>query len=145
RCALADDLCRTEDPAFADLGGRASKCHYPSRTTGIPLPECQQVMVRADAEQTRPILELRSLSKTFGHGASQFKALDGVSLDLLPGETLGLVGESGSGKSTLARSVLGLTRPDAGGQILLDGQPVGATLATRSHDQVKSLQIVFQN
>lgn len=145
RCVLADDRCRTQDPAFADLDGRASKCHYPSRTTEIPLPERQEVMVRSDAEQTRPILELRGVSKTFGHAAGRFKALDSVSLDLRPGETLGLVGESGSGKSTLARSVLGLTRPDAGGEILLDGKAVGAALARRSHEQMKSLQIVFQN
>jgi peptide/nickel transport system ATP-binding protein len=58
---------------------------------------------------------------------------------------LGLVGESGSGKSTLARCLLRVARPDAGGQILLDGEPLSTALAGRSQAQVKSLQIVFQN
>ena len=130
---------------MADLGGRCSKCHYHDRLNEIPLIEDNDQPAPVGTAAAQPILELRDVSKTFGHAPHQFRALNGVSLDLLPGETLGLVGEFGSGKSTLARSVLGLVRPDKGSMILLDGQSVTAELAGRSQVQVKSIQIVFQN
>ncbi|MGK9271654.1 dipeptide ABC transporter ATP-binding protein [Williamsia muralis] len=65
------------------------------------------------------VLEVRDLTKTFRvpagkDGKTELKALDGIDLDLAPGETLGLVGESGCGKSTLARTLMMLERPDAG-------------------------------
>ena len=66
-------------------------------------------------------------------------------MDVRTGETLGVVGESGSGKTTLARVLLGLTAPDPGGELTLDGEPLPPTSAKRSPDQHKALQIVFQN
>jgi oligopeptide/dipeptide ABC transporter ATP-binding protein len=72
------------------------------------------------------------------------RALDGVSLTLRPGETLGVVGESGSGKSTLARAVLRLVKPTGGTVCLL-----GRELATTTEDQVRpsrrDMQLVFQD
>ena len=62
------------------------------------------------------------------------------------GETLGLVGESGSGKTTLARVLLGLTAPDEGATVELDGHELAATAAQRQRtSEQKALQIVFQN
>jgi peptide/nickel transport system ATP-binding protein len=68
-----------------------------------------------------PLLSVRSVSKAY----KQRRAVDGVSLELRAGETLGVVGESGSGKSTVARIVLGLLAPDAG-DVLLRGAPWSA-------------------
>lgn len=73
------------------------------------------------------------------------RAVHDVSLDLAQGETLGLVGESGSGKTTLAKLLLGLVSPDEGATLELDGQRLAERVTRRSGEQVKSLQIVFQN
>jgi peptide/nickel transport system ATP-binding protein len=61
------------------------------------------------------------------------------------GETLGLVGESGSGKTTLARVLLGLTPPDPGSAVELNGEPLAPKLVKRDPQQVADIQIVFQN
>ncbi|WP_066039036.1 dipeptide ABC transporter ATP-binding protein [Herbiconiux solani] len=72
------------------------------------------------------VLEVRDVRKTFavrGRERGDVRvAVDGVSLEIARGTTLGLVGESGSGKTTLARMVLGLATPDSG-EVLLDGAP----------------------
>ena len=63
------------------------------------------------------LLEVRDLRKSFNvpnAGKKKLRALDGITLDLARGQTLGLVGESGCGKSTLARTLLMLERPDSG-------------------------------
>lgn len=90
------------------------------------------------------LLEVEGLSKRYWRGGKDFAALDGVSFEIAPGETLALVGPSGSGKSTVARILLRLVEPDAGsigfnGEQLLGLQ--GAALrATRT-----KLQMVFQD
>ena len=72
-------------------------------------------------------------------------ALDGVSVEIRAGETLGLVGESGSGKTTLARVLLGIVEPDVGATVALDGVPLASRTRKRGREQVKAVQIVFQN
>jgi len=145
RCAIADQKCRTVEPALIDIGGRSSKCHYHERARDLPADDRIVNPRNPSPEPGRPILQLRGLTKTYGRRSYSFKALSDVSVELRAGETLGLVGESGSGKTTLARSILGLVRPDSESAILFDGQPVAAVLAGRTRAQVKSIQIVFQN
>jgi fructose transport system ATP-binding protein len=67
----------------------------------------------------RPVLEARGIVKTFG----RVVGLDGVDLQLYPGEVLAVIGDNGAGKSTLIKCLTGAYEPDAG-EILLDGQPV---------------------
>ncbi|QGZ62168.1 dipeptide ABC transporter ATP-binding protein [Paraburkholderia acidisoli] len=97
------------------------------------------------AREARVVLRAVDVSRTFGRGAQAVRALDGVSIELHAGETLGLVGESGSGKTTLARLLLGLQQPDAGGAIELDGQPLDGRVARRDATQRAALRVVFQH
>jgi ABC-type oligopeptide transport system ATPase subunit len=70
-----------------------------------------------------PLLEVRELTRLFGHGKNAVHAVNRVSFSIVPGEIVAVVGESGSGKTTLARLVLRLLDPTSG-QVLLHGQDV---------------------
>lgn len=83
--------------------------------------------LNAAATTGKPLLELDDVNVRFavagsllGGRSGAVRAVAGVSLKILPGETVGIVGESGSGKSTLARAILGLT-PIASGNVTFDG------------------------
>ncbi len=150
RCSLAQDICRLETPPLFDLGdGHLSRCYFheqaanlPRRIEGTGIAQGAKAFV-ADTEA--PLLSLSHVTKTFKQDGHDIRVLTEIALQLAAGETLGLVGESGSGKTTLARLVLGLTNPDSGSNISLDGTSLGATLADRSSQEVGSVQIVFQN
>jgi len=105
----------------------------------------------AAALGTQPLLEVDDLHVRFAIGGGVFKtsaktvsAVAGVSLRIMPGESLGVVGESGSGKSTLARAILGLT-PLSSGHVSFDGvdlaQQKNAALFKLRHEAA----MVFQD
>ena len=145
RCGLAKEVCREQEPDLYPLGhGRASRCHFHDRAHELPrvaparLPAVQ-------AANGQPLLEVANGSKTFKQDGQDVQALVDVSLVVRPGEVLGLVGESGSGKTTLARVLLGLSAPDEGSILEMDGERLAGKVEKRSTEQVRSLQIVFQN
>ncbi|MBX3291958.1 MAG: ATP-binding cassette domain-containing protein [Acidobacteria bacterium] len=72
------------------------------------------------------------------------RAVDGVSLDIKKGETLGLVGESGCGKSTLGKAILRLTEP-TGGKVFYNGSDLAHLPQNKMRDQRKHLQMIFQD
>ncbi len=72
------------------------------------------------------------------------KAVDGIDLDIYPGETVGLVGESGCGKSTLSRTILQLLLPTAG-KVLFDGVDLTQLSSLQLREQRRHLQMIFQD
>jgi len=79
-----------------------------------------------------------------GRATPAVRAVDGVSLTVGAGETVGLVGESGSGKTTVGRAILGLIKP-ASGRILYDGQDVASLKSAELARFRRQVQIVFQD
>ncbi|ALG72952.1 peptide ABC transporter ATPase [Azospirillum thiophilum] len=98
-----------------------------------------------------PALELVETSRVFTRRGGLFRkagtpvrAVDGVSLAIHPGETLGLVGESGSGKSTLGRLALRLVEPSSG-RLLVDGRDVTEVPKAEMQAMRRDIQMVFQD
>jgi peptide/nickel transport system ATP-binding protein len=89
-------------------------------------------------------LEQNPIAQLFSKADNTIKAVDGVSLDLYPGETLGLVGESGCGKSTLSRTILQLIRPTAG-KVEFLGQNLVGLPREAMRQQRRQMQMVFQD
>jgi peptide/nickel transport system ATP-binding protein len=145
RCPLADDRCHNEPPPVVQLNGRATRCWYHEQAQSIPRQTPEALPPLARDPKLEPVLRAEAVSKTFRQGIHQIHALQDVSVDLWPGETLGLVGESGSGKTTFARVLLGITKPDPDSVVVLDDHELPGTTGKRSRDDIRSIQIVFQN
>ncbi|MFN0008987.1 MAG: ABC transporter ATP-binding protein [Planctomycetota bacterium] len=90
------------------------------------------------------LLEVRDLAVRFATRRGALRAVDGVSLELERGATLGLVGESGCGKSTIARALVGLERPTSG-SIRLDGVELARLSARAWLPHRRKIQMVFQD
>ncbi len=99
---------------------------------------------------THPILQIRDLSIGFRGRSSEVRAVNGVDLDLFPGEVLGLVGESGSGKSVTARAIMRLVPMPPGrlisGSIMFEGQEL-TTMPERAMEDLRGSKIsmIFQD
>ena len=103
------------------------------------------------AESAAPLLSVRHLKTYFPvrrgllrRHVGDVRAVDDVSFDVFPGETLGLVGESGCGKSTVGRSLLRLI-PATSGSVTFDGEDVFAASRKRMRELRREMQIVFQD
>ncbi|MDV5143587.1 ABC transporter ATP-binding protein [Streptomyces sp. SBC-4] len=145
RCALAEDRCHTTTPPLAAVSEAVRAACLPAAERTEPLPP-PPPPVRIDRPAPGAVvLSAEGLRKTYkSRGRRSFTALDGVSLTLAAGETLGIVGESGSGKSTLAR-VLAHAHPADGGRILLDGRDVTRPGRAALHSVRRRVQMVFQD
>ncbi|MCG8309363.1 MAG: ABC transporter ATP-binding protein [Cytophagales bacterium] len=111
----------------------------------------ETIQKRLDVIQGGPILRVKNLCKTFpikkglfGHTKEAVKAVDDVSFEIYPGETVGLVGESGCGKTTLGRTLIRLVDPDSG-EIIFDGNSIHEMKSEALRQLRKKMQIIFQD
>jgi oligopeptide/dipeptide ABC transporter ATP-binding protein len=125
--------------------------HDYTRRLLAAVPRLDSVSTRSSPPPAEPLLDVEDLSVSFRlppqrwPGKSRrLRAVDGVSLELAPGETLGVVGESGCGKSTLARAILRLVEAD-GGSVSLLGREFLSLEKETLRDARRDLQVVFQD
>lgn len=155
RCALATDHCQTlHPPIITGEAGQATRCFYPEQTSeidmtgsGAPLSCC--------AENSPLALSLNGVAIRYDRPGALARfiparpcppaTVDDVTLSLTMGETLGLVGESGSGKSTILKTIAGLLPPAEGTLTLGDGTALTRRVEQRRPDQLRRIQMVFQN
>ena len=111
----------------------------------------QQRAAQVDDSATQPILVVRNLKKYFpvtggllNRRIADVQAVDDISFSIHKGETLGIVGESGCGKSTTARLLIRLIEPDQG-EVIYNGQRVGAPDGISVREMRRATQIVFQD
>lgn len=151
RLPTVSDFMTVTTKANGELEIRA-KVHSPAEEQAL-LEQVSPTETQAHYDtlhQQAPLLTVRNLTKSFPvrrglfAKASMLNAVDDVSFEVYPGETLGLVGESGCGKSTLSRCLLRLIEPTAG-EINFDGHSVMDLDAKAMRKLRRRMQIVFQN
>jgi peptide/nickel transport system ATP-binding protein len=130
---------------------RTSNDYTRSLLAAVPRLDRGSEALPAVAESAEPVLSVDKLKVMFKIPAEKWlmpdrtlRAVDGVSLTLGPGETLGVVGESGCGKSTLARAILRLVEPTQG-KVCLLGQNLGELDSGRLKSTRREMQIIFQD
>ena len=164
RCDWQEDRCSRSHPQWTDIApGHQSRCFQGARTLAVPWNEYARGKrnllasstdsVDISDETLAAVKDLRvyyeqsdgSLKSLFGLGGKQYvKAVDGISLSIKKGSTLGIVGESGCGKSTLVKAIIGLEKL-SGGKAELLGANISMPVSRRSLAVIRELQMVFQN
>ena len=137
-------------PKLGSMSGSALPQRFP--LVDIQTGERRPVPETADTvRDERPVLAVKNLVTRFDVRAGVFKrvvgrvhAVENISFDLRPGETLSLVGESGCGKSTTGRSIIRLTEA-CGGEVLIQGQDIRKADKAGISDSRRRIQMVFQD
>ncbi len=123
RCTQAEAICSDTRPELVHSRDRRVFCHFGGLKT---------------------LLSATDLSKSFGRGRHRVPALEGVSITVREGESVGVVGPSGSGKSTLARILAGHLASDAG-QVVLEGKPLPSSWRGDDRLRRKRIQLIMQD
>jgi peptide/nickel transport system ATP-binding protein len=160
RCGLGQhrNLCTGARPEPRAIeNGHVAACHYAEETpawverNALQERDAPGALMTSSPGVDAPLaLKIENLHKTFkirrtrGLGSDRLRAVNGVSLELKQGETLGLVGESGCGKSTLGRVVLGLHEATEG-VVLLKGRKVSGLKPRALRPFRRQMQVVFQD
>ncbi len=153
RCPYRLPACDQDPPLIpTDTGGLSACIRAAEIASGAINWTSGMVAGSADAvaKDRAPLLAVRDLRKFFpvrtGLGGSKavVRAVDGVSFDIYPGETLGLVGESGCGKTTVGRLILRLDEPTSGA-IHFEGKDLLAASAGELKTLRRKIQVIFQD
>jgi peptide/nickel transport system ATP-binding protein len=154
RCDWAREECRAAKPLLAEtMPGRATACIRLSEIADEMRALRSRALVEAEsapaaAGRPAPLIEVKAVAKTFaGRGSRKVQALKGVSIEMWPGESVGLVGESGSGKTTLGRCLVGLETASSG-SIRIAGIDASDFSAMSRADRMtvrRMIQMVFQD
>ncbi|MBE9481437.1 MAG: ABC transporter ATP-binding protein, partial [Bacteroidetes bacterium] len=138
-------------PVIDDFLEKESKVTIKGFTKDLIISEKERKSVQKKIFEKEPILRLKNIKTffpvkkgVFGKTKNYIKAVNDVSLNVYPGETLGLVGESGCGKTTLGRSILKLVDTN-GGEILYNGKNIETISKNELRKLRKDLQIIFQD
>lgn len=127
--------------------GKAVEYGTTDQIISAPVQDYTQALVsvrsidHAEKADATPILSATGV--TARYRGTDFDVLQDITIDVAAGQTLAIVGESGSGKSTLARVITGLL-PARAGQISFDGRTLSPDLATRSKDDLRQVQMIYQ-
>jgi peptide/nickel transport system ATP-binding protein len=161
RCDYVRERCRAEHPELRLIPGTntMARCHFSEAidpSLWKPSQDIELPTITATPSEQNPILELENLKKYYevkgnslkdilGLGEKRYvKAVEGATLSVLKGRTLGIVGESGCGKSTLVKTIIGLEKSSAGqGRFL--GFDITSDIMNRDQRLIEELQMVFQN
>ncbi len=156
RCPIAREICAAEEPALRVAGeGHFSACHFPEEAQALDPASRATLRVesveRASAPAPEPLLTVEDLRIHFPIRAGILRrrvgvvrAVDGVTLSVRAGETLGLVGESGCGKTTTGRAIMGLI-PVTAGRVTFAGQDI-TNLPRHDMRRIRRhMQYIFQD
>ena len=152
RCPFAIDACARHPELLPVAADRSARCWVTQGGASLHPPRPRAAAAPTPhAASPAPLLQVQDLVKHFPLARENFleqrralHALDGVSLEVFPGETVGLVGESGCGKSTLARLVMRLDEPTAG-SIVFDGQDISHASQSAIRPLRRRMQMIFQD
>ncbi|MEM0907452.1 MAG: ABC transporter ATP-binding protein, partial [Pseudomonadota bacterium] len=151
RCANQTEACAIAPPLTSLGAGRGRLACYHPMTAPPASPTAEAPNGAERPQSAAPLVSVRDLTVTFPLGARTLfgrqellRAVDGVSFDIMPGETLGLVGESGSGKTTLGRALIGAA-PIASGTVRFEGEDITHASRRAWRSLRRDMQLIFQD
>jgi peptide/nickel transport system ATP-binding protein len=156
RCGFKAEICANDPPLVEIEAGHFSACLRARELAAGTLRPADPTRIDAGAriaKDAKPLLAVKNLKKYFtvarktgffSSATSEVRAVNDISFDIAPGETLGLVGESGCGKTTVGRLVLRLDDPTAG-SIAFRGEEIGSKDLNALRKIRRKIQVIFQD
>jgi peptide/nickel transport system ATP-binding protein len=153
RCDFAFERCSAEAPGWTRIAeGHEVRCFLREKESAGAMPSGEiGAVVTPGVVESAPLLSVRELKVhfpirkgLFKRTVGQVKAVDGTSLEIAAGRTLGLVGESGCGKTTVGKAILQLIRPTAG-EVCFDGVELTRIRGAELRACRRDFQIIFQD
>ncbi|MEP4561558.1 MAG: ABC transporter ATP-binding protein [Nitratireductor sp.] len=138
---VSDEIMVLRNGKLVEWGETQQIITEPRREYTNQLVSVHQIAHQEKDALGEPLLKVENVTAAYGGG--MVDVLKNVSVEIRPGQTLAVVGESGSGKSTLARAITGLLPPRQG-TITFEGRELPARLATRTRDDLRELQMIYQ-